>query len=129
MCRRLLLLTAILGLVVLVVQLAVLPVLHPKPSITRANYDRIEKGMTAEEVRGILGPEGYHAKRHIIIPMTGVMFRRSWVSDEAVITISFCPEGDAPSMPPFEEWRVTHKHYGELPPEPFQERLRRLLPW
>jgi hypothetical protein len=91
--------------------------------------------MTSKEVQAILGPDGFHTKRSIVIDMSAVMFRRWWVADDAVIVIYFEPKNNAPfedaseKEPPFEEWQVTEKEYRELPPEPFLERLRRLLPW
>ena len=40
---------------VLVVTLGVLAMLPPRPGVTKANFDRIEEGMTHEEVVRILG--------------------------------------------------------------------------
>jgi hypothetical protein len=103
--------------------------LSQKPSITKANFDRIEQGMTAKEVEAILGPAGYHTKRGLIVPVDGTRFRRGWIGDEAVITISFGPSVWEPVTPPFEEWQVREKEWSELPPEPLVDRLRRLIPW
>ena len=126
--RRLLLGSGMVGLLC-VPWLIVIWDAPPRPGITRRNYERIREGMTFAEVEAILGPEGYQTKRLVIVGMEGTMFRRWWIGDEAVITIEFGPKDDAPTLPPFEKWQVGGKHYGELEPEPFLDRLRHLLPW
>src|SRR5690349_19624110 len=101
--RRLLLGVGMLALLGLAGWFMLAHPLHPRPVITKANFDRIEEGMTAKQVEAILGPEGYHTKRPVVIPMSGTMSRRWWIGDDAVITISFAPKDGTPIEPPFEE--------------------------
>jgi hypothetical protein len=100
--------------------------LRPKEGISKANFDRIGQGMTVKEVKAILGPDGWLTTRPVVVAMSGVMFRRWWVGDDAIVTISFYPEEWTPE-PPFEDWKVSDKEYDELPPEPLLVRLRRWL--
>ena len=55
--RKRLILIASLPLVI-AVALGVLAMLPPGPGVTKANFDRIEKGMTMVEVKRIFGEEG-----------------------------------------------------------------------
>ena len=55
--KKRLLLLAFLPLVI-VVTLGVLAILPPSPGVTKANFDRIEKGMTKAEVEEIFGGKG-----------------------------------------------------------------------
>ena len=57
MTKKRLLLLAFLPLVI-VVTLGVLAILPPSPGVTKANFDRIEKGMTKAEVEEIFGGKG-----------------------------------------------------------------------
>ena len=55
--KKRLLLIASLPLTI-VVTLCVLAMLPPSPGVTKANFDRIEKGMTKAEVEQIFGEKG-----------------------------------------------------------------------
>jgi hypothetical protein len=55
--KKRLLLFASLPLAI-VVALGVLAMIPPSPGVTKANFDRIEKGMTMAEVEEILGGKG-----------------------------------------------------------------------
>jgi hypothetical protein len=127
--RRLLLAAGLLALLGVAGLLLAWLTPHPGAGITKENYERIREGMTFAEVEAILGPEGYQTKRPLIVPVSGPTFPRWWIGDDAIITIEFGPKGWGPPTPPFAEWQVTNKHYAERPPEPFLDRLRRLLPW
>ena len=52
--KRLILIAAML-LAVFAVTLSILVLLPPSPGVTKANFDRIEKGMTVAEVEEIFG--------------------------------------------------------------------------
>jgi hypothetical protein len=54
-------LIAILTLTIAVI-LGVLAMLPPRPGVTKANFDRIEKGMTLAEVEEIFGEKGFRVK-------------------------------------------------------------------
>jgi hypothetical protein len=102
-----------------------LPLSRPRSGITQENFDRIQEGITEAEVEEILGgPSGYYTRRPIVVPMSGVMFRRWWIGDEGVITIELTFETD-----PDEPRRVCHKRFAPVPPKCFAERYRRLLLW
>jgi hypothetical protein len=60
--KKRLLLIASLPLVIVVV-LGVLAMLPPRPGVTKANFDRIQEGMTMMEVEEIFGREGNQASR------------------------------------------------------------------
>jgi hypothetical protein len=59
-CRLLLIASLPLAVAIIVGVLALLP---PRPGVTTANFDRIRKGMTEDEVRGILGEKGFELRR------------------------------------------------------------------
>ena len=61
--KKRLLLIASLPLAI-VVTLGVLAQLPPRPGVTRANFDRIEKGMTLAQVEEIFGKEG----KSVLVP-------------------------------------------------------------
>jgi hypothetical protein len=126
--RRLLLRVSTLALLGLASWILVASLLPSKLGITKTNFDRIEEGMAAKDVRAILGPDGWHTKRPVVVLFDRTMFRRWWIEDDAIITIEFAPEEWTPTEPPFEDWQVTHKEYNELPPETLIDRLRRRLP-
>ena len=92
-----------------------------RSGITRKNFDRIQEGMTEEEVEEILSdPPGIYTDRPIIVPMSGTMFRLWWIGDEGVLTIELTL--DQPR-------RVSHKEFDSIPPESFAERCRRRYRW
>ncbi len=62
MTKKRLALIAVLPLTVAVI-LGVLAMLPPRPGVTTANFDRIRKGMTEDEVRGIFGAKGFELRR------------------------------------------------------------------
>ena len=43
---------------IVVVALGVLSIIPPRPGVTKANFDRIERGMTKAEVEAIFGERG-----------------------------------------------------------------------
>ena len=57
MTKKRLLLIASVPLIA-AVALGVLSILPPRPGVTKANFDRIEKGMTKAEVEAIFGEKG-----------------------------------------------------------------------
>jgi hypothetical protein len=90
---------------------------RPKPAITKGRYERIQDGMTEPEVEAILGgPSGDYTSRPIVVAMSGTMFRRWWVGDDAIITVGLDLEG-----------RVVQKEFHELPAEPFPEKFFRFF--
>ena len=113
--RRLLLGAGVLTLL----GLTVIWLTLPHPGVTWANYERIQDGMTLEEVRGILGGEGEKGLAH----EPGLVYddQRVWV------------EGDLGIVTFFRSGRLVRKDAFALnPPLPaptFWDRLRRLLPW
>jgi hypothetical protein len=109
----------------LVVVCLLRPTAGPASGINRENFDRVREGMTEAEVEAIFGcPPGHYNRRPVVVLMSGVMFRRWWVSDDAVITIELSPD-DADWERP---WRVCHKDYWPVPPESLVDRCWRLLP-
>jgi hypothetical protein len=59
--KKRLLLLSILPLTI-ALTLGVLAMLPPRPGVTKANFDRIEKGMTRDEVEQIFGRKGEVAR-------------------------------------------------------------------
>jgi len=57
MSRRRLIILSIGAIAVVSIGLGILAVLPPQPGVTKANFDRIEKGMTLADVEAILGSE------------------------------------------------------------------------
>ncbi len=100
MTKKRLLLIASLPLVI-VVTLGVLAMLPPRPGVTKANFDRIEKGMTRAEVEQIFDGKGEMARLHAIVEgnwgaddgsfaiiefLEGCVVRKSWHdSDETIL--------------------------------------------
>jgi hypothetical protein len=81
---------ALAGLAVVVTSGAA--VLWPRTEqITRQNFDRIHTGMTRTEVEAILGRPGDYSTAPIEVEYRGDSVRvpDRWVSDQAVIAISF----------------------------------------
>jgi hypothetical protein len=62
MTKKRLLLIASVPLAIVAVTLGVLAMLPPRPGVTKANFDRIEKGMTKAQVEEILGEKGFLVK-------------------------------------------------------------------
>ena len=97
--------------------LAVLTVLPLHPGVTKANFDRIEIGMTLPEVEAILGTD--RGSRPIL---TDIMLPighevEEWGGDEGFANIIF-DEGK----------RMVRKDWDSAP-LPFLDRIRRRLPW
>jgi hypothetical protein len=83
--------------------------------------------MTEAEVEAVFGcPPGEYNRRPLALPMTGVLFKRWWASDEAVVIVRVAPEDLEDRGKP---WRVTSMTFDPLPPETFRERCRRRVPW
>jgi hypothetical protein len=86
---------------------------QPRPGITRDNFERIQEGMTTEEVEEILGgPAGRYTDRPIMVPIEGIMFRRWWIGDTGVVTIELTSD---------EPRRVRRKRFAPVPPGAFAE--------
>jgi hypothetical protein len=102
------------------------PTAGPRSGINRENFDRVNEGMTETEVETIFGcPPGNYSRRPVIVFIEGVMLRRWWVSDDAVITIELSPDDDNDFGKP---WRVCRKNYQIVTPESLTERFWRRLP-
>ena len=76
--------------------LAGAPLLIPAPAhpsaVTRANFDKLQQGMTGDEVEAVLGVSGnYSRNRSRAVGQSGMMFRRYWVSDEGTIIVEMGP--------------------------------------
>jgi hypothetical protein len=89
----------------------------PPPSrITKENFDRIQLGMTQDEVEEILGPPGWHSSStgYRNISIGGVRLRGDleWIDDEGVIFIRMMPPNDGkPEEQPPRPWRVGYKSF------------------
>jgi hypothetical protein len=87
----------------------------PTSRITKENFDRIQLGMTQDEVEEILGPEGwYNTKgcRNICIGCVRLRGQLEWVGDEGVISIQMKPPDDGkPEEQPPRPWRVGVKSF------------------
>ena len=109
----------------LVVVCLLRPTAGRSSGINRENFDRVNEGMTEAEVEAILGcPPGNYNLRPVTVFKSGRMFRRWWVSDDAIITISLSPDDDTDVR---RSWRVCHKDYQPVPLESLVQRCRRLL--
>jgi hypothetical protein len=91
------------------------------PGVTKANYDRIEKGMTKEDVRAILGGKG---ESHFLLFAGGTLHTwitsTSWTGEDgSVAEMHFVESGDGPA-------RVTATNWIESK-ETITERLLRVL--
>jgi hypothetical protein len=116
--RRLLLgagLLALLGLAGLVLAAWLT---RPQPGVTEENYGRITYGMTLAEVQGLLGGEAEEWT-----PMGNTLIG-TWRRDGLTVYVSF--QGGR-------VWQRARMKDGqgwsEMPPGPFPDRLRHLLPW
>lgn len=94
-----------------------------QPTITQASCDRIQLGMTPEQVEQLLGgPDGVYTSRSVVVVMDGAdthRRRRRWFGDEGVIVIE---------LSFFDHKTVIEKSFDPFPPETFGEVLQRLLP-
>jgi hypothetical protein len=92
--------------------------LHPaRPAVTKANFDRVETGMTLGEVEAILGADkGSLIDIDIKLPVGHEL--ETWGGEDGVAWIIFD-----------EHIRVHHKVWIDSPPLPVLDRLRRRLPW
>jgi hypothetical protein len=124
-CRKLLLFFGSLALLIGACWLSMAQLLRSEQSINKANYDRIEKGMTYEQVQAILGPPGRYTQRAVAFPIEGVWSRRSWIGDEGSITIWFGPKKWRPRPPPFGQWEVQGKEFAPLPCDTWLDQLIR----
>jgi hypothetical protein len=94
--------------------------------ITWENFERLRKGMTQAEAEEILGgPPGWYTDRKVLVVEHGVLFRRWWIGDEAVIEVAFGFDESNPELP----WKLHRKHFKPLPPETLAEKWERLRPW
>jgi hypothetical protein len=102
--------------------LAVLALLPPRPGVTRANFERIEHGMTLEEVEKILGGEGPDSP--VLGPLdmnmktSGPVTELHWVHPDRTTLVAVDFDGDN---------RVVRKWYWEESPPTFMQKLKRLL--
>jgi hypothetical protein len=95
-------------------------------AISRDNFDRIEVGMTVEEVSLILGgPPGRYTDRRYHVFYHGISFRHWWIGEDAVIIIEVARDENDPTAPD----RVYGKKFEPHPAESVLEQCRNLLPW
>jgi hypothetical protein len=105
--------------------LAVLALLPPRPGVTKANFDRIEDGMTRQEVERILGgPGSLLAENGKIIgspgkrfAINGDLFLWGHPLNNTNVFVSF-DDGDRVIGKDWKDWG---------PPETFLQKLQRLL--
>jgi hypothetical protein len=102
----------------------------PRPGVTRANYERIQEGMTLPEVESILGgPPGNYSRLpdneaglwaiDFADPELGPQYfrgREAWVGGELAVAVWLNDQG-----------RVRRKAAFDVPEPTFLDRLRRLL--
>ena len=115
------------GLIVLLIPSLLLPTSRPKSAINQENFDRIQVGMTEDEVEAILGgpPGNYTDRRYPMSYTGGSLLYRSWIGDGGVISIGGSRDQDDPNAP----WRVSCTYFTPHRPEPFVDRVLDLLPW
>ena len=90
-----------------------------RPSkVTRENFDRVQDGMTADEVEAILGPDGHYHSGHYTVPESGMVFRRYWLGDEGFIIIEMSSGGPDVKGP----WGVGSKRFFPVPRQTYGER-------
>jgi hypothetical protein len=103
---------AALGLLAFIgIVLGVLALLPPRPSVTKANFDRIKVGMREEDVSAIFGR---HANE--VIPFAGGSIYIWNTEDQSLATV----ELDL-------DFRVYDFGWRSIPPETILERIRRWL--
>jgi hypothetical protein len=93
--------------------LAVLALLPPRPGVTSANFERIEDGMTQEEVEKILGGPA-----------------ADWFSPKRGVSVTYFvwdhPYDRTQVFVGFRDNHVIQKEWGG-PPDTFMQKLKRLL--
>lgn len=85
-----------------------------RPSkVTQENLDRVELGMTDDQVEAILGPPGYSHSGYYTVFEHGMMFRSYWLGDEGYIIIEVSPgdHRDIFAAP----WKVCRKGFFPVP--------------
>jgi hypothetical protein len=92
------------------------PFLLPAPAfpsaVTRANFDKVQQGMTDDEVEAVLGPQGnYSQNRPRVVGQSGLMCRRYWVSDEGTVIV----EMGAVETGMAYSWQVADKKFFPAP--------------
>jgi hypothetical protein len=103
-------LLAICGIVAITVPM----MLPPRPGVTKANCDRISKGMTRTEVEQVLGPQ-HDRFAAMIASSSGTMSFEQWVgADRAAIHVTFHDDR-------------AHEISWQESPETFGEKIRRWL--
>jgi hypothetical protein len=111
MTKKRLALIAVLPLAI-AVTFGVLAMLPPRPRVTKANFDRVEKGMTVAEVEGIFGQSG----ELLIIEGDPREEGKIWWADDG----SWARVG-------IDEGRVTEKKHWNDSGEKFLDKIRRWL--
>jgi hypothetical protein len=100
----------------LMVGLGVVAFLIPPPDapspVNRENFDRIQRGMTHDEVTAILGEETDHATRRHVRAMSGVQDTGWWWGDEGTIVVGYTRDDSDITAPR----RVTNKKFIPMPP-------------
>jgi hypothetical protein len=96
--------------------------------INRENYEKIQGGMTRADVEELFGcPPGRYNTRPFSLICRGVsQTTHYWVSDEAIIRVTFHREDEDILGGPL---GVCGTDYRPVPRESFAHRLRRLIPW
>src|SRR5581483_10869205 len=96
--------------------------LAQQPGVTKANFERIEEGMTRREVEALLGgppcddsPSGRNWSELHNGKLTLGWTREVWGGNHGAARLVFNEEG-----------HVVHKHWSDSP-EPLLERIRRWL--
>ena len=95
MKKRYLIATALFALCVCLA-LGVLALLPPRPGVTKANFDRIEIGMTVAEVDQIFGPPSGYFDRTELIPKRIITWE-GW-QDDGMSEITFDTNGCVKEM-------------------------------
>ena len=104
------------------VTLGVLAILPPSPGVTKANFDRIEKGMTIAEVEQIFGEKGTASSSHPFLP--GLCLRGELTDDglRAGVWVS----GESHALILFSDKCVVHMRWLDFNPT-LLETIRRWL--
>jgi hypothetical protein len=104
------------------ITLGVLALLPPRPGITKANFDRIEVGMTVAEVDKLLGPPSTQGLRQEPLnwrplPLQDAKRCIVWGDEEGLAWIGFDTDGQVVSL--------TWDDFGQT----YRQRFLRLLPF